>query len=79
MYSRCTASSGDLDGHRCLRRSSSHTEMLNCEFELGTLWDEYGIVGDVIVYNIYFHVHTLYLFMVFFSAIHKRISPSRYS
>jgi hypothetical protein len=46
---RCTASSRDLDGHRHLRRSRAHTEMLGEEFELGVLWDEYGIVGDVIV------------------------------
>ena len=43
------APSDDLDGHRHLRRSCAHTEMLSLAFELGTLWDEYGIVGDVIV------------------------------
>ena len=46
---RCTAPSRDLDGYRHLRRSSTHTDMLGEEFELGVLWDEYGIVGDVIV------------------------------
>lgn len=31
------------------RRSREHTELLVEEFELGDLWDEYGIVGDVVV------------------------------
>ena len=46
---RCTAPSQDLDGHQHIRRSRAHTDMLGEEFELGVLWDEYGIVGDVIV------------------------------
>ena len=46
---RCTASSKDLDGGQSIRRSSTHTDMLGKEFELGVLWDEYGIVGDIIV------------------------------
>ena len=46
---RCTAPSRDLYGQRHLHRSHDHTEMLGEEFELGVLWDEYGIVGDVIV------------------------------
>src|SRR5882724_8175429 len=43
------APSGDIDGHRHLHCSCAHTEMLNMAFELGTLWDEYGIIDDVIV------------------------------
>jgi hypothetical protein len=31
--------------------------MLGKEFELGTLWDEYGLVGDVIVSNFLLCVH----------------------
>ena len=46
---RCIAPSNDLDGHQHIRRSRAHTEMLGKEFELGVLWDEYGIVGDIIV------------------------------
>ncbi|KIM76997.1 hypothetical protein PILCRDRAFT_12366 [Piloderma croceum F 1598] len=46
---RCTAPSNDLNGRRQLRRSRAHTDMVGREFELGTLWDEYGIVGDVIL------------------------------
>src|SRR5882724_8025046 len=41
------ASSDDLDSHRHLHRSCAHTEMLSMAFELGTLWAEYGIIGDV--------------------------------
>jgi hypothetical protein len=48
----CTAPSNDLDGRQCVRHSSAHTEMLSNESELGTLWDEYGLVGDIIVSNI---------------------------
>jgi hypothetical protein len=32
-----------------VRRSQAHTELLVEEFELGMLWEEYGIVGDVVV------------------------------
>jgi hypothetical protein len=30
-------------------RSSGHTGVLVEELELGVLWDEYGLVGDIIV------------------------------
>ena len=32
-----------------MRRSQAHTELLVEEFELGMLWDEYGLVGDIVV------------------------------
>ena len=32
-----------------MRRSLAHTELLVEEFELGMLWDEYGLVGDIVV------------------------------
>jgi hypothetical protein len=32
-----------------VRRSQAHTELLVEEFELGMLWDEYGLVGDIVV------------------------------
>ena len=82
MYSRCTASSNDLDGCRYLCRSSPHTEMLGLEFKLGTLWDEYGLVSDVIVNYIFSRVHALLVLIRgcdFCSAIHKHLSSSRYS
>jgi hypothetical protein len=31
------------------RRSREHTELLVTELELGILWDEYGLVGNIIV------------------------------
>ena len=54
--------------------------MLVREFELGALWDEYGIVGDIIVSNILpcAYIINIYLW-THFSAIHKRLSPSRYT
>jgi hypothetical protein len=32
-----------------VRRSQAHTELLVEAFELGVLWDEYGLVGDIVV------------------------------
>jgi hypothetical protein len=48
---RCTARHSDLDNSfaRNVLRSCEHTEMLVKEFELGDLWDDYGLVGDIIV------------------------------
>jgi hypothetical protein len=31
------------------RRCQEHTEALVEELELGILWDEYGLVGDIVV------------------------------
>ena len=52
--------------------------MLGEEFELGILWDEYGIVGDVMVKFPYSYILIItYYFM--FLAIYKCFSMSRYS
>jgi hypothetical protein len=48
-FFRCTAPAADLDSKRCVRRSQPHTELIVESFELGVLWDEYGLVGDVVV------------------------------
>ena len=45
---RCTAHQNDLDGGGG-RWSCDHTELLVSELELGVLWDEYGLVGDIVV------------------------------
>ena len=45
--SRCTTPSDDLDGGRYPPCSKEHTELISAEFELGQLWNEYGLVGDV--------------------------------
>ncbi|KAH9020564.1 hypothetical protein EDB85DRAFT_2075668 [Lactarius pseudohatsudake] len=56
---RCTAPANDLDsGQQTLQkpvpRSQAHTEILVEEFELGVLWDEYGLVGDIVPFTHYF-------------------------
>jgi hypothetical protein len=48
-FFRCTAPAKDLDSGPYVRRSQAHAELLCEAFELGTLWDEYGLVGDVVV------------------------------
>ena len=45
---RCTANAKDLDGGGG-RRCREHTELLVESFGLRDLWEEYGLVGDVIV------------------------------
>ena len=59
--SRCTAPVGNLDGERYPPRSKEHTELISAEFELGQLWDEYGLIGDVVV--------IIYLFILIFLLI----------
>ena len=49
LHCRCTAPANDLDSGHHVRRSQVHTELIVDEFELGTLWDEYGLVGDIVV------------------------------
>ncbi|KAI8974265.1 hypothetical protein BD414DRAFT_468489 [Trametes punicea] len=44
---RCTAPATDLDTGQALRRSHKHTEALANAFDLKTLWEDYGIVGDI--------------------------------
>ena len=38
-----------MDGKHYIHRSRQHTELLVKELELGVLWQEYGLVGDVVV------------------------------
>ena len=47
---RCTASPKDLDEEDCIPRCEKHMEMLVQAFELGDLWDTYGIVSDITVH-----------------------------
>ena len=44
----CTAKDLTVAGGQ---RSHEHTEVLVSELELGVLWDEYGLVGDLVVCN----------------------------
>ncbi|KAI9464275.1 hypothetical protein F5148DRAFT_982209, partial [Russula earlei] len=45
---RCTAPAKDLDSGQYGHHSQVHAEMLVEEFELGMLWDEYGLVRDIV-------------------------------
>ncbi|KAG1844764.1 hypothetical protein C8R48DRAFT_750825 [Suillus tomentosus] len=51
---KCTAPADSLDEGTYGRRSRNHTEVLVEEFELGVLWDEYGLVGDIVPFTNYF-------------------------
>lgn len=45
---RCNASHENLDAPS-LRRTRHWTNVLTDSLDLGTLWDDYGIVGDIFV------------------------------
>ncbi|KAJ7248710.1 hypothetical protein C8J57DRAFT_1522190 [Mycena rebaudengoi] len=47
---RCTASSKDLDGPSG-RRSQEHTQALFNAFDHKTLWDDYGVIPDVLPFT----------------------------
>ena len=46
---RCTADKKNLDATRSMDRTRAHTEAVVEEFELGELWQRYGIIGDIVV------------------------------
>ena len=58
----------DLDDGRYPSHSKEHTELILAEFELGQLWDEYGLVGDIVV-----SVHTIirHFKLIYCLAIHE--------
>ncbi|KAG6824485.1 hypothetical protein H0H92_006722, partial [Tricholoma furcatifolium] len=47
---KCTAPPQDLDQGDAIPRRREHTERLLAESSMKELWDDYGIVGDLIVY-----------------------------
>ncbi|KAI0352004.1 hypothetical protein OH77DRAFT_1562722 [Trametes cingulata] len=47
----CTADKANLDGDLRGLRSQSHTEVVVEEFELGELWESYGLIGDIIPFT----------------------------
>ncbi|KAG1735575.1 uncharacterized protein EDB91DRAFT_1238202 [Suillus paluster] len=51
---KCTAPADSLDNGTYGQHSRDHTEVLVEEFELGVLWDEYGLVGDIMPFTNYF-------------------------
>ena len=57
-----------LDDKKCGHCSREHTEILVEAFELGVLWDEYGLVGDVIVSS-FFPIFVLFAH-INFTALH---------
>jgi hypothetical protein len=58
---KCTAPADGLDDGTYGRRSREHTNLLVEEFELGVLWDEYGLVGDIVVRAFIFYIFTICL------------------
>ncbi|KAI5998603.1 hypothetical protein EDD15DRAFT_2386521 [Pisolithus albus] len=48
---RCLAYRNNLDEDDTLQRCRDHTEMLIAEFSPAALWDEYGIVGELIPFT----------------------------
>ena len=48
-FTSCTAPSHDLDGDIHPHHDRQYTDMLVEMFELVQLWDEYGLVRDVVV------------------------------
>ena len=57
---RCTAPADNLNGGWHPPRSKEHTEIISAKFELGQLWDEYGLVGDIVVSTVLHHlVHSI--------------------
>ncbi|KAL7278946.1 hypothetical protein ACG7TL_006778 [Trametes sanguinea] len=47
----CLTPKGKLEEGISLGRSRDHTELIVREFELGKLWNEYGIVGDIVPFT----------------------------
>jgi hypothetical protein len=58
---RYTAPTKDLDSGQYGRCSQAHAELLVEEFELGMLWDEYGLVRNIVVRHLFLAPHILYL------------------
>ena len=72
---RCTAPAHELDSDKWhVHRSQAHTELLVESFELGVVWDEYGLVGDVVVG--FFFLLSLSKSNSSLSAVHQCFSPS---
>ncbi|KAM6490793.1 hypothetical protein JOM56_013756 [Amanita muscaria] len=48
---KCLAPSNDLDTLPIIPRSKSHTAVLVEVFELGVVWDQYGLIGDIVPFT----------------------------
>ena len=58
-FIRCSANPEDLDGESTWR-TRQHSDAIVEELELGVLWHEYGLVGDIVV--CIFFIPFLFLF-----------------
>ena len=76
---RCTAPANDLDSGHHVRRSQAHTELLVEESELRMLWDEYGLVGDIVVCSsVCFRFNAIHLWLSFCFTSHSlMVSPGQ--
>jgi hypothetical protein len=59
-------------------RTRDHTELLATELELGTLWDEYGLVGDIVVNILFFYALASALVCLFRMSTHALCTASYY-
>jgi hypothetical protein len=58
---RCTAPAKDLDSGQYRHCSQAYAELLAEEFKLGMLWDEYGLVRDIVIRHLFLASCALYL------------------
>jgi hypothetical protein len=73
---RCTADRKNLDGGG-VRRSHEHTRLLMDTFSAKTLWDDHGVVADILVS--FFCRLIILLVLIALIAIYSILSTSRYS
>ena len=52
---RCTVKDSDLEAPGATYRHREHSDILIEEFSIAQLWDEWGLVGDIIVHIIRIH------------------------
>jgi hypothetical protein len=59
---RCRAPSDKLDNDENVyeRRSRAHTDFLCTNCEMGVLYDNYGIVGDIVVRILCFYIISIF-------------------
>lgn len=73
FFVRCTVKLKDID-EEGVPRSYEHREVLVEEFELGEVWHDYGIIGDVVVrFRFCFLIPNL---TIQHPAIYERLSTS---
>lgn len=75
---RCSAKSWDLDGGG-FNRSQVWTDFMATSFTARQLWDDYGIVADLIVRTILPRKPLPKLISFFITAVHQRFPPCRHS